>query len=205
MAPEKISPLPIGIDFHMQSEGPFWGESASPPKQQERTLRSIHGNLPPLRNRIQKVYVDFAWQEGFGVRDYRRYHPLTGTKFHESRRQVVKTMLKNDIAFCQRELLCRNEMWRRRGEYAFVLSPHGTGLDCHRTWEALALGHIVLVPSSSLDSLFDGLPVIPLKNWSDITPESLDKWLSLYPHGASDAERLTSRYWINRMRSLLAN
>ena len=31
MAPEKISPLPIGIDFPMQSEGPFWGASASPP------------------------------------------------------------------------------------------------------------------------------------------------------------------------------
>src|SRR5439155_25070979 len=129
MAPEKISPLPIGIAFHMQSEGPFWGESASPPKQQERTLRSIHGNLPPLRNRIQKVYVDFAWQQGFGLRDYRRYHPLTGTKFHESKMQVVKTMLKNDIDFCQRELLCRSEMWRKRGAYAFVLSPwNGTRL-----------------------------------------------------------------------------
>jgi len=203
MAPEKISPLPIGIDFHMQSEGPFWGESASPPKQQERTLRSIHGNLPPLRNRIQKVYVDFAWQQGFGLRDYRRYHPLTGTKFHENRRQVVKTMLKNDIAFCQRELLCRSEMWRKRGAYAFVLSPHGTGLDCHRTWEALALGHIVIVPSSSLDLLYRDLPVVAVKDWSELTAEKLAKWISLHEESDGMSEKLKTSFWIQHMRSFI--
>jgi len=69
-------------------------------------------------------------------------------------------------------------MWRARGEYAFVLSPHGVGLDCHRTWEALALGHIVLVPSSPLDSLYAGLPVIPIRDWNEIAPQQLNAWSS---------------------------
>jgi hypothetical protein len=201
MAPDKISPLPIGIDFHMQGEGKFWGESASSPLQQEQTLRSIHENLPPLRDRIQQVYVDFAWQQAFGLRDYRRYHPLKGTKFHARRRQIVKTMLKNDVAFCQRESLCRSEMWRKRGEYAFVLSPHGTGLDCHRTWEALALGHIVIVPSSLLDPLYRDLPVVAVKDWSELTPENLAKWISLHEESGDTNEKLKTSFWVQRMRS----
>jgi len=92
-------------------------------------------------------------------------------------------------------------MWRGRGKYAFVLSPHGVGLDCHRTWEALALGHIVLVPSSSLDRLYSGLPVVPLKSWNDITEENLRTWQSLFPDSPQTCEKLRSDYWISLMRS----
>jgi hypothetical protein len=198
---ERISFLPIGIDFHMQSETAYWGEDPSSPLQQEQTIKSIRRRLPPRKNRIQKIYVDFAWQQGFGLRNYRRYHPLKGTNFRESRRRIVKMMLKNEAAFCQRHWLCRTEMWRRRGEYAFVLSPHGTGLDCHRTWEALALGHIVIVPSSSLDPLYTGLPVVRVKNWSELSAENLERWMSLYRDSDGTNERLMSRVWIKRMRS----
>jgi hypothetical protein len=146
------------------------------------------------------VYVDFAWQQGFGLRNYRRYYPLKGTSFHESRRRIVKTMLKTEVAFCQRQGLPRTEMWRRRGEYAFVISPHGTGLDCHRTWEALALGHIVIVPSCSIDPLHTGLPVVTLKNWSELNYENLPKWMSLHKENDGTNDRLMSSFWIRRMR-----
>ena len=168
---EKISPIPIGIDFHMLSERPIWGETVASPAQQEQTLRSISENLPRLTSRIPKVYVDFGWQQGLGLRHYRRYHPLKGTKFHETRRQVARKVRHNQLVFCQSGPIPRNEMWRLRGQFAFVLSPHGMGLDCHRTWEALALGHIVIVPSSSLDLLFEDLPVVKIKRWDDITSE----------------------------------
>jgi hypothetical protein len=198
---ERISPIPIGIDFHMQAERPIWGEPMSSPSQQERTLLSIQKELPPCADRIQKVYVDFAWQQGWGLRHHRRYHPLKGTKFHESRRRIARKMIKNESAFCQPGPLPRSQMWRERGRYVFVLSPHGMGLDCHRTWEALALGHIVLVPSSSLDTLYSGLSVVALKNWSDINPENLREWLSLCPEVAATSEKLTSDYWIARAKS----
>ena len=35
--------------------------------------------------------------------------------------------------------------WRLFAQHAVVASPMGMGLDCHRTWEALALGCIVLL------------------------------------------------------------
>jgi hypothetical protein len=199
MPRERISPLPIGVDLHMISEKAIWGEAVSSPLEQERALVTIAKSLPPLPVRYPRVYVDFGWQRGFGF--YRRFHPLQGTEFHESRRQTAKKLRGNDLVYFQSGPLARSELWRRRGEYAFVLSPHGMGLDCHRTWEALALGHIVLVPSSSLDDLYADLPVVALKSWSEITPQNLERWLSRYPNGGATHEKLRSTYWVDEMRS----
>jgi hypothetical protein len=204
MPSERVSPIPIGIDFHMLSERPIWGEQISTPAQQEQTLLSIRDGLPSLENRVPKVYVDFGWQMGFGLRNYRRFHPLRGTSFHENRRRVVKIMRAKEAVVCQGEPLPRSHMWRERGKYRFVLSPPGTGLDCHRTWEALALGHLVLVPSSALDPLYTGLPVIPFKHWDEITPENLRKWFRHYVEYAPplDAGRkLLTSFWVDQMRS----
>jgi hypothetical protein len=199
-APSKrISPIPLGIDFHSISEKAHWGEEMTSPLEQERTLVSIGKNLPPLQARQLRIYADFGWQGGVGL--YRRLCPLEGARLRENRRQLAKKLRSNDLVHFQAGPLGRSEMWRRRGEFAFVLSPHGWGLDCHRTWEALALGHIVLVPSSSLDSLYSGLPVIALKSWSEITPENLEIWLSMYPSGGANCEKLKIAYWIDKMRS----
>jgi hypothetical protein len=200
LAKDRISPLPIGIDFHMLSEKPMWGEQMAQSGEQEQELLSIRQSLPPLVERIPRVYVDFSWQR-FHPRHHRLYHPLKGTQLREGRWRLGRKMRKNKLAVCQSGPLRRSEMWRQRGRYAFVLSPHGNGLDCHRTWEALALGHTVLVPSSSLDELYVDLPVVPLQSWDEITSENLAKWMTDYPHGADAHERLRSKYWIEKMRS----
>jgi hypothetical protein len=196
---ERISPIPIGIDFHMVSEKAIWGEEVSSPLEQERALVSVGQNLPPLPTRDKKVYADFGWKRGFGL--YRLLHPMRGTGFRENRRELAKKLRMNESVYFQPGPLPRREMWQKRGEYAFVLSPHGNGLDCHRTWEALALGHIVLVPSSSLDGLYADLPVIPLKSWDEIAPENLENWLSKHGNGGASHAKLRSSYWVNEMRS----
>jgi hypothetical protein len=201
--PEKVSPFPIGIDFHMLAQGAAWGENISTPAQQERTLKLVRSELPSLGERLPKVYLDFAWQNSWGLRSYRRFHPLRGTAFRESRRRVAGRLRGSEAVFAQEGPLARTEMWRRRGAYAFVASPHGVGLDCHRTWEALALGHIVLVPSSSLDSMYDGLPVVALRSWDEITVDNCQKWLAQFSQAKSFGEKLTNRYWVDKMRSML--
>jgi len=184
----RLSALPIGIDFHTLSERHLWGENVSSSKQQEIVLKSVRRNLPNLHQRIRKVYLDFAWQSA----DFR---------LSARRQDIVDRLRENKCVHLQQHPLRRSRMWRERGEFAFVLSPHGVGLDCHRTWEALALGHIVLVPKSPLDSLYAGLPVIPIADWGEIKPENIDKWLSLCPELKIDDEKLTSRYWVGKMRA----
>src|SRR5256884_2489184 len=115
----RMSPIPIGIDFHTLTERPLWGENVASPQEQEQLLLAICKGLRPARERIRKVYVDFAWQPT------RLYHA-------SKRLQVLEKILLNECVFFQRQPLPRSELWRTWGQYAFVLSPHGIGLDCHR-------------------------------------------------------------------------
>jgi len=184
----RMSPLPIGVDFHTLSERPEWGEDISTPRQQEQMLQSVREKIRPAQERIKKVYVDFAWQPSH------LYHPA-------KRQQVLARILTNECFVFQSRPLPRRELWPKWSEYAFVLSPHGVGLDCHRTWEALACGAIVLVPSSPLDCLYEGLPVIPIKDWEEVTPHNLDAWLDRHASCAIDEEKLTSSFWVRKMRA----
>jgi hypothetical protein len=56
-------------------------------------------------------------------------------------------------------------------KHRFVISPAGNGLDCHGTWEALLAGCIPIVPHSSLDPMFDHLPVWFVSSWEEVTDE----------------------------------
>jgi len=179
----RISQLPLGIDFHTLSERPYWGEPVASPFEQEQLILNLRRSFPPIRERIPRLYVDFAWQS-------LRYG---------GRRSVVSALRRNANTFFQARRLARSEMWLARGGFAFVVSPHGVGLDCHRTWEALALGHIVLVPSSPLDPLYDGLPVIPVDRWDTITQDDLIAWRESCEHLTQNNPRLMSAWWSSRL------
>jgi hypothetical protein len=77
----------------------------------------------------------------------------------------------------------------------FVLSPRGVGLDCYRTWEALLMGAFPVVRTSPLDSIYEGLPVVIVKDWSEVTESFLhQKWQEM--SGKTYAtEKLYFAYW----------
>lgn len=183
-----LLPLPIGLDFHTVSEKPYWGEEVSSPADQEREVKAIGASLPPVESRSRKVYLDFvAMATNYG-----------------GRAAIAKSFANNPCAFFQQERLSRSEMWRRRGDFAFVVSPPGWGLDCHRTWEALVLGHIVLVPASPLDRLYMGLPVVSISDWNEVTPAKLDMWVEMYGPLTLGNPRWNTRWWTEKMRAVAA-
>ena len=116
----RVSPIPIGIDFHTLSETPLWGESIASPQEQEKMLISIRRRFAPARERIRKVYIDFAWQPASAYAPWKRHG-------------IRQKLLTNESVVFQRQFLPRRQLWKKWGEYAFMLSPHGAGLDCHRT------------------------------------------------------------------------
>lgn len=191
--PARISGIPIGLDLHTVSQEPAWGEQQASPEQQEAALADIVAVLPPVDERILQVYVDLSWSAGWG-------HVPRGARLQETRAEVIEKLRGNPCVVHQEERLSRSEMWRRKGQYAFSIGPHGNGLDCHRTWESLALGQVVLVPTSSLDPLFTGTRGVPLASWDDITLPHLVRWLArslLLPE--PDAS-LSNEHWVARMR-----
>lgn len=198
-APDRIGRIPVGIDYHMMAQQPIWGEGVNSPRRQEELLLKTRGRLPPFAERTPRAYLDFAWQKG------RTLGVHAGARLPEHRDVIVERLCGRDAVFCQGAMLRQSEMWRRRGQFAAVLSPHGVGLDCHRTWEALVLGHLVIVPASSLDPLYAGLPVVAVEDWDEVTTGNLQRWLAAHVPTETLHEKFTSRYWVAEMRAAAAN
>lgn len=83
----------------------------------------------------------------------------------------------------------------------FVLSPRGNGPDCHRTWEALLMGAIPIVKHSSLDPLFENLPVLIVNEWQDISEALLIKTYTRYHNTTYNLDKLYLNYWIDLIDS----
>ena len=86
----------------------------------------------------------------------------------------------------------------------FVLSPPGDGMDCYRTWEALYVGSIPIIVESSINSIFDRLPVLIVKRYEDITLPFLENVYENMTRQTYDYRRLYKGYWqrqINRFRN----
>lgn len=79
----------------------------------------------------------------------------------------------------------------------FVLSPRGNGLDCHRTWEALYMGAIPVVPATTINSVYEGLPVVIVDDWATVTAPFLEqKWAEHNPK-LVNLERIFADYWFD--------
>jgi hypothetical protein len=127
---------------------------------------------------------------------------------HEERRRVWSMLcdgLRTDWLSC----LEKGGAWYPAGAalteqveallpYKFWISPRGNGLDCHRTWEALYMGSIPVVRSSFMDSLYEGLPVLIVNEWTEVTKATLDvAYDQLAPNGVLmiDESKLHKAYW----------
>ena len=75
--------------------------------------------------------------------------------------------------FLKNESLPWNEYIKDLSSYKFAISPQGNGVDCHRTWEALLCGCIPIVRSTVFNEMFEGLPVLIVEKWSDISLQLL--------------------------------
>ncbi|CAF0922304.1 unnamed protein product [Didymodactylos carnosus] len=90
------------------------------------------------------------------------------------------------------------------GRSKFVLSPPGVGLDCYRTWETLYLNSIPIVQSTTIDSIFDKLPVLIVRNYSStqLTPEFLEHtYTEMTTKKTYDFQRLYKHYWQKKIYS----
>jgi hypothetical protein len=92
-------------------------------------------------------------------------------------------------------------VYRRNRQYPLWLSPRGLGLDCHRTWEALYLDAIPIVWHSTLDPLYENLPVIVIDDVSELSETFLRQKLheiaakKVQQPAVYQYEKLRNAYW----------
>jgi len=183
----KLSQIPIGLDYHTMAERDHeWGNKTAP-LDQEKLLVTVASKAKPLEQRIPRAYANFQF--------------LMTTKFGSDRVDAINQVPK-ELVYYEPAKIKRLNTWVAQSKYAFVISPHGNGLDCHRTWEALALGCIPIVKTSQLDPLFEELPVLIVKSWSDITKELLENTVKEYSTKQFNLDKLKLNYWINKINSL---
>jgi len=186
----KLSAIPIGLDYHTRSTpgtvSERWGHITTP-KEQETEIQSLINVSKPFYDRTIKAYANFQFNMS-----------------EEYTQDRVDAKNKLDIVCVSYEpnhTKTRLESFQRQMEYAFVISPHGRGLDCHRTWEALVLGCIPIVKSSTNDPLYNELPVLVVNDWSDVKQELLIDTIQKYKGRDFKYDKLRLKYWIDIIRS----
>jgi len=165
----KLAPFPMGIDLHTP-------HFCSSPRRMITQLIHIREHRLPLEQLPLRVLCDL----GISVSS-------------EERHRAISALRNCGHVDFQKKRLSQVAIWRRYAEYPFVMSAAGSGLDCHRTWELLYLGNIVITKTSSLDRLYDGLPVVIVRDWNEVSDrKNLAKWLQQYG-GLTGREKVWNR------------
>ena len=126
---------------------------------------------------------------------------------HMSPTNPTRQLAMETVAGCARvphtqlPKMCINLLHQEYRSYAFGLSPPGNGVDCHRTWEMLYFGMIPIMLHSSIDPLFDGLPVVLLDKWEDLCDLDLAAVSARLKPLLPVPERIfTMQHWFERYR-----
>lgn len=95
----------------------------------------------------------------------------------------------------------QTEYYQDIAQSKFVLSPHGVGLDCWRTWETLLMGSFPVVKHSPLDSLYEEFPMVIVNDWDEVTEEFLENKYNELLQKNYDHHKLFVSYWSNLINS----
>jgi len=180
-----VHPIPLGLDYHRLAEGDTQGGPMASPEEQNRQMLEVAASAKPFEERLNRTF------SFYGFKMYRHRHKQDRFRANDA----LQNADYNDV---QPVPLSRLETWKKMAEYKFIISPHGTGLDCYRTYEAVALGCMPVVKSSTLDILHKNFPVIILPSWNEISLAFLLDNAERLKH--KSRERLDLKYWAEKIK-----
>ena len=177
----KLRPIPIGLDLHTPL-----GKWRGPRTRARKFLNAFHDRAQS-EARLFRVWSDVHLESDLGkmVDEFPEEHGKPGASLFETRielRAAIESGVLDSIIDAPKFRLPVEEIWKKYGTYFFVISLPGHGLDCHRTWEALALGATVVTVHSPLDALLERYRVVFLDR-----SETNQKWW----------EPLLSKEWVD--------
>jgi hypothetical protein len=150
----------------------------------------VHGNSDILTKISQKKFV----------KSHLLYLNISVSTFSSERSLVYNLFKKASYCFYSYPKDF-SEYLIDLGSSEFVLSPRGNGLDTHRLWEALYMGSFPIVKTSTLDSLYEDLPVVIIQDWNEVTEAFLDKKYKEMSSKKFSFEKLDAAYWFKLIDS----
>ena len=196
---ENITCIPLGIDFHTAWHWPdrLQLDKFLSLKQQEDELTTLIKHLKPTNQREKTMFCDFYFNDTM-----KRWKSTKLKFFNIDRTQIHRKLRNKSFYRFPDKKMPRDLLWNTKKECVFDISPPGGGLDCHRTWESLLLGCIVIVQKSPLNQLFEGLPIVEVDSWNEINQENLNKWKKEFGNVLANQnarKRLTFEYWSDKI------
>ena len=194
----KLRSIPIGIDLHTRIKKP----ADSVNKKAIAFCRAVN-NVKTNTRRKYKIWSDVHLEPNLGGLKGVPRGILTFTR-DELREGIKSGALDHQVDY-PADRLTQTEVWEKYGSYHFVISLPGHGLDCHRTWEALAMGAIVITINSPIDELLKPYRVVFIErkdsNWWSCLGDA--EWLHQANSTGSEGKQLELSwdYWravINR-------
>lgn len=178
----KVTAIPIGMDYHTFSR-------QTNCINQEKILNSVKIISKPFFERQIKCYAN--------------HHFKMHGKYYTQERLDCCNEISKELVYYEPHPVPRDITWQKQKEFAFVLSPAGGGMDCHRTWEAILLGCIPIVRklNSTFDKIYEDLPILVVDKWSNITQELLNNTIEEFKKKSFKMEKITLEYWRNLFKS----
>ena len=217
----KVHPLPIGIGFHcsfcteptppctLQQRLNGVARAALPFQQRKPTLLAPFRADRDGRASVLETLMKCGGGQSLSFLNASGQLTLEPESSSSSKKHASSWRERAGAALGGSARVHRFSYWRALASAAFVASPFGRGIDTHRAWEVLALGSVPVMLSSSLDPLFDGLPVVLLESWSDAcVPGAVDRWRERItkdfgpdPFASVNVrERLSTKWWVDKIR-----
>ncbi len=149
---KKISYLPIGLDYHatFKSRNKYKSKKEFPNFKENQLIKIS-------KSKVKKEFLMYSnWL--FNI---------------NNKRKLCLKQIDHKLVFFEKKKVSQIQSWKNMKKYVFCLCPEGYGIDTHRVWEAIIIGAIPVLKSSSLDDMYNRFPVIIVKSWKDITKRKL--------------------------------
>tara|TARA_B100001094_G_C18028651_1_gene718918 strand:+ start:106 stop:1023 length:918 start_codon:yes stop_codon:yes gene_type:complete len=188
---EKISCIPIGLNKNRQLNAiSTWVSERKASMAPKTKLLCMNCSLSTSPERVKlSNLVENSFSSFCDILPF----------LSPSKKYYIPSNIEGRLSIAETNPQCYRD-WE---PYKFILSPQGAGLDCHRTWEALICGLIPIVKTSTIDELFERLPVVIVQDWSDISETSLNKWYDdisrKKQNNYFNMDKLNLGYWTSLM------
>jgi len=191
----KILSLPLGV-FHPTYLDTFMRNMTRAARPNTVAVTAVHG--VPQRAMITKT-LEQTLPDKYLVKipsPPKGYEPKdVGLFIHDTHGKLVRPKAAPHNGFTW--------YWNFTAQSQFVLSPPGTGFDCYRHWEALAMGAIPIIEHTTFDRTFAGLPVLLVDDYKDVSVDLLERTRQEFWNKPWQWERLTSEYWDKLVQGVL--
>ena len=170
MAHPKMVPIPIGI------ENRFYKNGEHPEDYLDLMLSNTN------RSASRDILINF-----------------TPRKYNLDRNKALEAMKQNGFGGRQTKKIGHKNFLEQSRRFRFVLSPPGNGISCHRTWEALYMNRVPIVPANNETGIYADLPVLVVDDWFSVTKEVVDAQWEPLMRGPHDPDKLWQPWWLLHM------